>query len=77
MYKATNSEVQEWIKEARKKLATHLLIVCDTFSDEDYHVFVYSKGNKPQTWDCDDLYEAKKKYTTNMQVIKKIYDLSK
>lgn len=41
----TNVEKQRWIKEGKKKKARAILIVCDTFSYEDYPVYVSKNEN--------------------------------
>ncbi len=50
------------------KDATHLLIVCDTFSYEDYPVFVFGEV---------DLKAKRRKYNKNMQRINQVIPLQK
>jgi len=58
-----------WIKEGLKNSATHILIVSDTFSHENYPVF------------CTGLAERNEKFNKyngqNMQSIMEVIDLSK
>jgi hypothetical protein len=55
----TQEEKQEWIEEGLKKGADYVFVVCDTFSYEDYPVYVMP----------GELAEADKKYSENMQRI--------
>ena len=48
--------------------ATHMLIVCDTFSYEDYPVYV---------WANEDVNERILHYSQNMQRVMEVYNLSK
>ncbi len=48
--------------------ATHMLIVCDTFSHEDYTVFAFGES---------DLKAKKRQYNRNMQRINQIIPLGK
>jgi hypothetical protein len=60
---------QEWIERGKEQKATHLFVVCDTFSYEDYPVFV--NGMREYA-------EAYKRYNmVNMQRIMEVIDLSK
>lgn len=36
----TASEIHEWFEEGKKRGATHVLVVCDTFSYEDYPIYI-------------------------------------
>lgn len=36
-------DIRRWLKEAQKRNSTHMIVVCDTFSYEDYPVYV-AKG---------------------------------
>lgn len=64
----TIQDVNRWIETGKKKGASYLIVVCDTFSYEDYPVYV-----KPE----EDLEKLKSKYSQNMQRIMEIIDLSK
>jgi hypothetical protein len=56
-----------WVTQGNQEGASHLIVVCDTFSYEDYPVFV-----KPE----EDLEEKKKKYNgVNMQKIMEVIKL--
>lgn len=36
----TQSDIRDWLERGKKKGATHMLVVCDTFDWSDYPVFV-------------------------------------
>lgn len=36
----TKPEIKEWLEDGKKKGATHMIVVCDTFDHEDYPVYV-------------------------------------
>lgn len=36
----TKEDITEWLHRGQEKKATHMLVVCDTFSWEDYPIFV-------------------------------------
>ena len=66
---ATKQEVDRWIEIGKKKGATHIISVCDTFDYEDYPVFVMPNEN---------IEEEKKKYNrVNMQKINEVIELTK
>ncbi len=55
---ATRQEVESWIERGKKKGATHVISVCDTFSYEDYPVFVMPEDNlaeKQQEYNGSDM----------------------
>lgn len=61
--------IHDWLKEGKKKKATHCIIVCDTFDYEDYPVYVSKNQN---------VREIEKKYDgQNMQRVMEVYDLKK
>lgn len=60
---ATFEDVQGWIEDGKRKGATHVISVCDTFSYDDYPVYVY---------EGDVLSELKKDYSTDMQRINEV-----
>lgn len=63
----TRNCIREWLNEARKKGASHLIVVCDTFDYEDSPVYVL-----PQ----EDVSEEFKKYDgKNMQKVMEVYSL--
>jgi len=64
----TREEIREWLKEGIEKGASHVIVVCDTFSYEYYPVFVYP---------TEDVAEIVKHYrAASMQRVEEIYDLS-
>ncbi len=42
---ATLQDIEQWKDEAKEKGATHIISVCDSFSYEDYPVFVMPGEN--------------------------------
>ena len=42
---ATRKDIKTWFVEGKEKGATHMIIVCDSFSYEDYPVFVMPKNS--------------------------------
>jgi hypothetical protein len=40
----TKTDIAVWLKEGKQRGATHTMIVCDTFSYEDYPVHVQKGG---------------------------------
>lgn len=62
----TINEISEWFDEGVKQKATHMVIVCDSFSYEDYPVFCMSEE------------DARKKIKNpgEMQRIMEVYKLS-
>jgi hypothetical protein len=36
----TRQTIEDWLKRADSKNATHVIVVCDSFDHEDYPVFV-------------------------------------
>jgi hypothetical protein len=63
----TQSDIRGWLKRAPED-ATHMLVVCDTFSYEDYPVFV--------TAGQDVHAEADKRNGPNMTKLMEVYNLS-
>lgn len=65
----TVDNIKEWFENGKKKKATHMIIVCDTFSHEDYPVYV-GKGES-----------ASEKYSEysgkSIQRVMEVYNLSK
>ncbi len=60
----TRAEIEEWLTRG-KEGNTHMVVVCDTFSWEDYPVFV-TKG--------EDVHEVVAKYDgKNMQKVMEVY----
>lgn len=64
---ATKGDVERWFKEGKKKNATHIISVCDTFDWDDYPIYVM-KG--------ENLEQKKKQYDgVNMQKINEVIKL--
>lgn len=63
----TQSEIVDWFTHPYPHNATHMLVVHDSFSRDDYPVYV--------TQD-EDVREVEKIYCENMQQIEEIYNLS-
>jgi hypothetical protein len=57
-----------WLVEGKASGASHVIVVCDTFSYEDYPVFVGPN---------DNLGDALSRHSVNMQRVMGVYDLSK
>lgn len=43
----TQGDILGWLKDGKRLGATHLLVICDTFSHEDYPVYV-NPGQDPK-----------------------------
>lgn len=64
----TKAEISEWFERGSVLGATHMIVVCDTFSHEDYPVYVKpGESSREIAADYDD---------KNMQRIMEVYDLS-
>lgn len=64
----TKNDIRNWLDNGEAIGATHVLIVCDNFSNEDYPVYVM---------ELDDIHEKIQQYHhKNMQKIMEIYNLS-
>lgn len=68
MKPATRSDITQWVFEGKQTLGcTHVIIVCDDFSYEDYPV---------QVMEDQDIEKEMKKYTfKNMQRIMEVYSM--
>ena len=65
---ATSKEkIRRWFLEGKKKSATHMIVVCDTFDYEDFPVFVMPNENVRQKYE-----EYDKK---DMQKVMEVYSL--
>lgn len=64
----TREEIREWLEEAKKKNATHLVVVCDTFDYDDYPVYVH------QGQDVNKVVRIQKEQS--MQRVMEVYNLS-
>ncbi len=60
----TKEEIRGWLEEGKKQGATHVIVMCDTFSYEDYPVFVQPGENA-----------RSKAPVGNMQTIMECYSL--
>ena len=65
----TKEDIRQWLKEAKKKKAHHMLVICDSFDYEDYPVFVV--GDE----DVNRVIKEKCR-NDNMQRLMEVYDLS-
>lgn len=63
----TKQIIREWLELYKDSGATHLIIVCDTFSYEDYPVPVMPG---------DDVREVEEDHQGNMQHVMEIYNFS-
>lgn len=66
---ASREDIKKWFKEGKKRGATHMIVVCDTFDYEDYPVFV-EKDQKVR--EVFEEYNDK-----NMQKVMEVYSLSR
>ncbi len=41
----TKENIRQWLEEGKEKLATHMIVVLDTFDYEDYPVYVTQSDN--------------------------------
>lgn len=66
---ATPEDISKWFDHGVKMKDTHLIVVCDTYDNEDYPVYVTSK---------EDVHERVKHYSgPNMQKVMEVYSLVK
>lgn len=65
----TRKDKEEWVERGIEMGATHIISVCDTFSYEDYPIFVMP-GEDPNR-------ESRKYHNKNMQTVNEVIDLSK
>ena len=65
---ATKKMIKEWLEKGKKEGATHVIIVCDTFDNDDYPVIVKHS---------EDSIEVAEKYDSkNMTKIMEVYNLN-
>ncbi len=64
----SKEEIRRWFLEGKKKGATHMIVVCDTFDYEDFPVFVMPNENVRQKYE-----EYDKK---DMQKVMEVYSLA-
>lgn len=62
----SSEDISRWFDLGVAKGATHLIVVCDSFSYEDYPVFVVS-GQDP--------HRVANEYSSNMQRVMEVYNL--
>jgi hypothetical protein len=46
---ADSPTIRAWLEEGKRKGATHMVVVCDTFDHEDYPVYVMPGGDARKT----------------------------
>lgn len=65
----TQQDIDSWFDRGVSENATHMIIVCDTFSWDDYPVYIYAG---------EDFYSQYDRFTNgkNMQKVMEVYDLS-
>lgn len=68
---ATREEVENWMEEAKKRKATHLISVCDRWNYEDYPVYVLNREDLDETVES---YNRKEMQSVN-EVITIEYDV--
>ena len=64
----TKDDITRWLHRGQEKGATHMLVVCDTFSYEDYPVFVMPDENVRD--------EAEQNNGPNMTKLMEVYKLA-
>ena len=64
----TQDDIRGWFERGQEQKATHMIVVCDTFSYEDYPVYVSESEDVRKKV---DEYKGK-----NMQKIMEVYNLS-
>lgn len=66
---ANKEDLRRWLKTAKDRGATHLVVTCDTYDWDDYPVYVLPDQN---------VREVVADYSNrNMQRVMEVYDLSK
>ena len=65
----TIEDIRGWLKEGKKKKATHMLVICDSFDYEYYPVYVMKGENVHAVI-------GEKCRIDNMQRLMEVYDLS-
>lgn len=64
----TKNTIHEWLQIGISKNATHLIIACDTFSYEDYPVYIDKKENVQEKYNEIN--------ASSMQKVMEVYNLS-
>ncbi len=65
----TQKDIRSWFERGQRVEATHMIVVCDEFSNEDYPVYVFPDKNTLEA-------EREKYNNKNMQKVMEIYNLS-
>jgi hypothetical protein len=65
MEAARKSDISKWFDSGVIKKHDRMIIVCDTYNNEDYFVFL----------EDDDFWDEIPKYLSNMQKVMEVYDL--
>lgn len=62
----TQDDIRRWLAEGQRQNATYVVVVCDTFSYDDYPVY------------CKDAAECLDRYAKpgHMQKVMEVYDMS-
>lgn len=63
----TREDIRRWLQEAKKKGATHVIVVCDTFDYDDYPVYVMPAESVRE--------KADEHNGKNMQKVMEVYSL--
>lgn len=72
---ATEQDIKVWLKRAKKEKATHMLVVCDTFSWEDYPVNVLpgtDAKEKVKEYDAKSMQKVMEVYNMKMDIDKQL-----
>ena len=64
----TKEDIKEWLETATAQKASHLIVVCDTFSYEDYPIYARDKNDCIQQVDDHN--------GKNMQKVMEVYNMS-
>lgn len=65
---ATKAEIARWFQDGVKQGATHMIVVCDTYDWEDFHVYVMP---------TEDVHEKYAEHDgKNIEKIMEVYSLS-
>ncbi len=67
----TVDEIRGWLKEGKRRRATHVIVVCDSFDFDDYPVYV------KKSEDVKDKYQEYLDGKHPMQRVMEIYSLKK
>ena len=63
----TKDDIRRWLERGKEENATHLIVVCDTFSYEDYPVYVHRNEN---------VHDVEEEHSKDMQIVMEVYKLS-